>query len=135
MKRFEKYAEIISYLFFGVCTVAVNMGVYSLCYKAIKMGNLPATVVAWISAVIFAFFSNKLLVFKSQQNNKSDWVQECARFLACRIFSGFLDVAIMAVVVDCFGGDAVFWKMLSNVVVTVFNYMASKCWIFVKNKK
>ena len=34
--------------------------------------------------------------------------------------------------VDLLSGNSVFWKLISNVIITVLNYIVSKFWIFQK---
>ena len=46
--------------------------------------------------------------------------------------TGLLDVGIMWLAVDLLSGNSVFWKLISNVIITVLNYIVSKFWIFQK---
>lgn len=131
-KLYLKHRQIISYLFFGACAAVVNTVAYGLLYHCCNVSNTASTVLAWLAAVIFAFFSNKFLVFRSKRTNKSEQFREAASFFGCRILTGILDVAIMAVSVDHFGWNGILWKILSNVIITILNYVASKLWIFRK---
>ena len=38
-ESWNRYKSVISYLFFGVCTTAVNIIVYYLCARMLKMGT------------------------------------------------------------------------------------------------
>ena len=67
-----KYRSIISYLVFGVLTTLVNLVVYYLCYHLWGVGNDISVVIAWVLAVLFAFFTNKPFVFESH-----DWSPAC----------------------------------------------------------
>lgn len=128
----REHGEIVSYLFFGVCAMLVNMAVYYVLYELLDVGNVPATVLAWLAAVLFAFFTNKRYVFKSRRETGAGFLAELASFFGCRVLTGALDVAIMAVAVDRLHGDGVLWKLISNIIVTVLNYVASKFFIFKK---
>ena len=55
----NKYRELLLYLLFGVCTVAVNTVAYSLCYNVLQIDNIFATIIAWLVAVVFAFITNR----------------------------------------------------------------------------
>ena len=125
---------IVSYLFFGVLTTLVNMVVYAVLYDGIHVSNLISTVIAWAAAVLFAYVTNKLLVFQSHRDSSADRWKEFLMFVSCRLLTGVLDVAIMVVAVDILQGWGLFWKLVSNVIVTVLNYFASKLLIFRKNK-
>ena len=56
-----KYMELISYLFFGVCTTLVNIIVYYI-FDVFGSSTALSTVVAWILSVSFAFVTNKIYV-------------------------------------------------------------------------
>ena len=126
--------QILSYLFFGVCTTVVNTVCYWLFLDIIHLNNLLSTIMAWLFAVIFAFLTNKTYVFKSKRKSAGENAFEILSFFACRIATGLLDVAIMVVAVDILKWNGLLWKIISNFIVTVVNYVASKYFIF-KNKK
>lgn len=136
MKRIRdllaKYKSVIAYLFFGVCTTAVNVIVYDICYHRIQMANVPATVVAWVLAVLFAYITNKLFVFDSRSFAPSLLKKEIPAFFGCRLLTGVLDVVIMYLAVDCMHWNSTLWKLISNILVILLNYVASKTVIFRK---
>ena len=129
---FRKYKSFIAYAFFGVCTTLVNLLCYRLFYFALGLPNVPATGIAWLFAVLFAFVTNKLWVFESKSWSVSVMLPEVAKFFVCRIATGILDVAMMWLSVDKMHWNAMAWKLISNIIVIVLNYVASKLVIFVK---
>lgn len=131
----EKYKSLVLYAVFGVLTTLVNMGAYWLCFNAIGMPNVPATVIAWLLAVCFAFITNKLWVFDSKSFDKKTLRHEIPTFFGARIATGLLDVLIMYVAVDVLKWDSMVWKLISNVIVIVLNYIASKLVIFKKKEE
>lgn len=131
----EKYKSLVLYAVFGVLTTLVNMGAYWLCFNAIGMPNVPATVIAWLLAVCFAFITNKLWVFDSKSFDKKTLRYEIPTFFGARIATGLLDVLIMYVAVDVLKWDSMVWKLISNVIVIVLNYIASKLVIFKKKEE
>ncbi len=120
----------IAYLFFGVCTTALNLLFYALFTKLAHLPNLLSTVLAWLLAVIFAFVTNKLQVFESRALDRRTLLREAISFLTSRLATGLLDVGVMFVAVDLLGRSALLWKLVSNAVVIVLNYVASKLVIF-----
>lgn len=128
----KKYKGFILYAFFGVCTTIVNVVVYYLCYNVFEIQNVWATIVAWILAVLFAYITNKLLVFDSKSFAANVLKREIPSFFGCRLLTGILDVGIMYVVVDLMEGNSTLWKLISNVIVIILNYVASKLVIFKK---
>lgn len=128
----KRYWGIIAYLFFGVCTTLVNLITYQICYSICGISNVIATIIAWILAVLFAFVTNKLFVFDSKSWKAEVLQHEVPSFFGCRLLTGILDVVIMYIAVDMMGLNALLWKLISNILVIVLNYVASKLLIFRK---
>lgn len=122
--------QLILYLFFGVCTTAINTICYGILYELLLVNNVLSTILAWLAAVIFAFVTNKVFVFESKRNNATEKLSEITSFFGCRILTGILDVVIMAVAVDYLRWNGLLWKLISNIIVTIINYIASKFFIF-----
>lgn len=127
---FQKHKQILLYLFFGVCTTLINTVAYALLYEYWEIANVASTILAWLAAVLFAFVTNKRFVFESRRKNLREQLLEFVSFFGCRIATGVLDVVIMYIAVDCMQWNSVVWKLISNIVVTVINYVASKLLIF-----
>lgn len=125
-----KYQSLIMYGVFGVLTTIVNIAAYYVCYHGLTMPNLTSTAIAWLLAVIFAFITNKIWVFGSRSLEAKLLIYELNTFFTCRILTGLLDVLIMYVAVDIMVWDELLWKALSNVLVIILNFVASKLIIF-----
>lgn len=129
---FMKHRGLILYVLVGALTTLVNMAAYWLCFNILGIPNVSATVTAWILAVSFAFITNKVWVFESRSfDGKTLW-REIPAFFGARLLTGLLDVGIMYATVDMLGWNALVWKLISNVIVIVLNYVASKLVIFKK---
>ena len=131
----RRYRGLILYGIFGVLTTAVNMVVYYLCFDVLSIPNLISTAIAWLISVLFAFITNKLWVFESKSFAKTVFFRELVSFFSCRIATGVLDMTIMYVAVDRLAQNEILWKLLSNIIVIVLNYAASKLLIFKKESK
>ena len=130
-----KYKGMILYLVFGALATAVNIGAYALCYQVIGIPNVPSVIIAWVVAVILAFFTNKLWVFESKSFDAKTMRHETLTFFGARAATGLLDTLIMYLAVDVMHWDATLWKLISNVIVIILNYVASKLVIFRKKEK
>lgn len=130
---YVQYKSPILYLFFGGCTTLINIGVYELLYQAIHVFNAISTAAAWLAAVIFAFITNKLFVFESRHTSAKESVREAISFFGCRAATGILDLVIMVLAVDLLHWNSLLWKIISNVLVILINYVASK-WLIFKKK-
>ncbi|MDF2486975.1 MAG: putative rane protein, partial [Herbinix sp.] len=58
---------------------------------------------------------------------------EFAFFVACRLLTGILDVVIMYLFVDQLGWQDLIMKFISNIIVVLANYVASRLLIFKKH--
>ena len=129
-RLFKKYQQPILYLFFGVCTTAVNIITYYISAHILSLSVIFSTCLAWIISVIFAYITNKWWVFKSKSLCLQAILQEFLSFTGCRLFTGACDLLIMFIFVDCLGVNDLFVKITSNALVVVLNYIFSKMIIF-----
>ena len=129
---FDKYYDIISYLFFGVLTTVVNYLIYLPCLNLLHLSAAVSNAIAWVVAVAFAYLTNKPFVFKSNDWSKETVLPELGKFVSCRIGSGLLETAIIFVTVDCLTWDGNLMKIITSIMVVVLNYVASKLLIFTK---
>ncbi|MBQ4626397.1 MAG: GtrA family protein [Clostridia bacterium] len=152
--------EIITYVIFGVLTTVVNLitfyitkkifisigwdGVFNALFTSagsekilalLGKGTdyLDATVIAWVVAVIFAFVTNKLIVFESKSWKPSVAGKEFAGFIGARIFSLLVELLFMFITVTLLSINEFIAKLFVQFVVVVLNYIFSKLLIF-KNK-
>jgi putative flippase GtrA len=140
--------ETILYIIFGVATTAVNYVVFFLLYNVLwHQGNsLLANAAAFVVAVAFAFFVNKLFVFESKSWSVDTLKKEIPSFLAARIGSFGIEEAglflaeevlcLGGVVAITIGGTVLDWitivKLALAFVVVALNYVFCKLLVFKK---
>ena len=129
-----KYWDVISYLFFGVLTTAVDWIVTFVCHDAFGISPTVSTVIAWIAAVIFAYLTNKSWVFHSHDWSLKTVVPEMTKFAGSRVFSLVLVTACIKVTVEILGWNFIMMKIATSVLNIVLNYIASKLLVFKKKK-
>ena len=129
-----KYKSIIIYGIVGCLATAINIGVYLLCYELLSIHNVPSNIIAWIISVFFAFIMNKLFVFESKDMSRSVFMSELCKFVIARLSTGLIDLIIMFVTVDVMAWNAAVWKIISNIIVIIGNYVLSKFVVFRKCK-
>ena len=132
MQLYQKNKSVILYLIFGGLTTVVNIVTYHICYEMLSVSNFLSTILAWFFSVIFAYLTNRIFVFESRATGLRAWLQEILSFFACRVATGVMDVVIMVVAVDYFHQNSMLWKVISNILVIIINYIASKYLIFKK---
>lgn len=126
----KKYRQLLDYLFWGVGTTVVNFLVYALFTRVIVLDLVAANIIAWIAAVLFAFFVNKILVFHSGSWKWRSLVPEFLKFMAARVFSLVMETALLWVSVDLLHLHDFVMKILIGILVVLTNYVFSKLFIF-----
>lgn len=127
---YDKYKEVVHYGVFGVLTTLINIIVYWFFAHLLDVRTVPSSVIAWVAAVAFAFFTNRKWVFYSQANSVGLIIKEAISFFGCRLATGFFDWAYMYLTVDIIGLNDVWMKVIANIIVIILNYIASKFYIF-----
>lgn len=128
----EKYRDVLSYLFFGVLTTVVNYMIYLPVYNFCGLSAAVSNMIAWVGAVIFAFLTNKPFVFQSHDWSAKTVVTELTKFVSCRLASGVLETVILFLAVDCMNWNGNIWKLVTQVLVIIINYVGSKLLVFRK---
>ena len=128
--------EIVSYLIVGVLTTVVSFVTYFILTRtfldpsnAIKLQI--ANIISWVAAVTFAYITNRIFVFESK--NKNIFL-EILLFVLARVLSLAMDMGCMFIVVTLLKRSDIIGKIVSQVVVTIANYLLSKLIVF-RHKK
>ncbi len=132
-KTFEhpKYGEALRFLLGGFLTTLVNFLIYTPCYYFVFQPMMPeetasiiCNFIAWAGAVIFAFFVNKYLVFRSRTDKHTGLVQFFA-FVATRAISGVMEIFFPAILIF-FGVNNLVAKLAISFFILICNYLTGK---------
>lgn len=131
---YKKYEEIINYLIVGVLTTIVSLATYFICTETFldptkKIELQIANIISWVFAVAFAYFTNRKFVFKSKNKNM---LKEASSFVGSRILSLLMDMFTMFIIVSVLHLNDKIGKLVSQVIVTIANYILSKLFVFKK---
>lgn len=130
-ETFLKYKEIISYLFFGGLSTIVNFITYFIFAKVFQCDEVLGSGIAWLSAVLFAYITNKIFVFKSQKSTFIETIKEAISFFGARVVSGILcDIGTFAVMIKILNINDIIAKIVTQIMVIIVNYIFSKFIIF-----
>ena len=113
-------------------TTVVNYLVYLPCLNWLHLPASVSNCIAWVVAVAFAFVTNKPFVFQSHDWSKEVVLPELSKFVATRLSSGLIETAILFVSVDLLHGNGNIWKLITQVLVIIINYVGSKLLVFRK---
>ena len=94
---YKKYEEIINYIIVGGCTTLVSLGSkWLLLFTVLNAANpfelQCSVIISWICAVTFAYVANRIIVFKSKNNNL---IKEVVSFFGARVVTLLLEMVIM----------------------------------------
>lgn len=127
-KRFAN-RESVTYIIFGVLTTAVDWVTYTV-LRWLGIDYRVSTALSWVAAVLFAFVTNKFIVFRSYGMRPGLLWREFFSFVAARAATGVFTMVAMIVMVDGFGWNEFFGKLVVSALSLVLNYVFSKWVIF-----
>ncbi|MBQ4573794.1 MAG: GtrA family protein [Clostridia bacterium] len=122
------------YIVFGGLTTVVSYVSYVLAAKLLGINFMASELISWVCAVLFAYVTNRLYVFESDEHTPLGLLREFVSFVASRLFSLGCDLVIMWIMVELFSINDIVAKVVASIVVLIVNYVASKLLVFKKKK-
>ena len=121
------------YIICGAATTLVSLLIYYVCAEFFFDVNNAfqlqiINVISWVLSVLFAFVTNKILVFKS----KASPFKEMMRFYLARIGTLLIDMFLMYLFVTVLSQNDMLAKCVVSVVVIILNYIFGKVLVFRK---
>ena len=131
---YHKNEELWNYLIVGFLSTVVSLSIYFLCTNTFLNPNdnielQIANIISWCGAVLFAYITNRIYVFKSKSK---DIAKEFSSFIGSRIISLFMDMFTMFMIVSVLHYSDVVGKIASQIIVIIANYVFSKLFVFKK---
>ena len=126
--------EVILYIVFGVFTTVVNLASFYVMNSILNLNENIANFIAILLAVIFAYITNKDLVFHANSKGFKERIQQFCKFMIGRAFT---------MAVEFVGGFLLFKLPIPNiitktgltVIVIILNFFISKFFAFKHNTK
>ena len=126
--------EVILYIAFGILTTIVNLGSFYVMNSILQWNENISNIIAILLAVIFAYITNKDLVFHANAKNLKERIQQFCKFMLGRAFT---------MVLEFVGGLLLFNLPIPNiiikagltVIVIILNFFISKFFAFKNNTK
>ena len=140
IKLYKKYEEVINYLIVGGLTTIIAVGSKLLLLKTIldQTNGVQlqiAELISWFLAVLFAYITNKLFVFRSKTKGK-EILKEIFNFFKGRILTQLIQMFIMWFFVTFLKLNTDIWvfifTLVCQVMQIVLNYIISKFLVFKK---
>ena len=84
---YTKYKEVLMYLLFGGLTTLVSVGVFALFESHFGLNEHISNVISWLTAVRFAFVTNRIWVFPTKTKGFAAFIFQMAKFYGGRLFT------------------------------------------------
>ncbi|MHC5268033.1 GtrA family protein [Enterococcus sp. LJL98] len=117
----KKNREMISYLIIGVLTTLVYFVVRFSVFSLTNSG-LFSVVTAQILSILFAFFTNKWLVFQNHAKGWQDLLQQFFLFSLARGFVFLLDIGITLLTVELYATNLIEFLRLDQINYHLFPF-------------
>lgn len=125
--------EVILYVVFGVFTTIVNVATFYVLTTFCHIEENISNVIAIILAVIFAYITNRKLVFNSTASNAKQIFIEMFKFFSARFFTMLVEFFGFMLLFNVLHIPNLISKLTITVLVIVLNFFLSKFFAF-KNK-
>lgn len=126
--------QLLLYLFFGGLTTLISIFVFTILHISFGINEHISNLFSWVFAVLFAFITNKGLVFNSKTTTFLDFILQMLKFYFGRLVTLGIEEIIIFIFITKLGFNSFAVKTTAQIVVIILNYIISKYFIF-KNKK
>ena len=124
--------EVILYIFFGVLTTIIGFASYVL-FLSIGFGVVAANTLSHLLAVLFAYITNKIWVFKKVDFSVGAILKEFSKFVSGRFVVYVVDTVLLVFLVEVLRYDPIISRIFLSFVVVALNYLISKMIVFKGN--
>lgn len=132
-KLFTK--EVILYAVFGVLTTLINIGSFYVMTIFLHIDENLANNIAIVLAVLFAYITNRDLVFHSDARGFGERFIEFCRFILGRLVTMFIESIGGSLMFKFLPIPFIVSKCLITIVVIILNFFISKFFAFKKTRK
>jgi len=124
--------EVIFYGIFGVLTTIVNLLTFYVLTKFFSINENISNIIAIVLAVLFAYFTNRKLVFNSKAVTFKQNFMEFCKFILGRAFTMVVEFAGCALFFAILDIPDIIIKAAITVIVIILNFFISKFFAFKK---
>lgn len=124
--------EVILYVVFGVLTTIVNLAISYVLEGYCYIDGSIASAIGIIAAVIFAYFTNRKLVFNSVANTLKKNLREFGKFILGRSGTMILEQGGVMLFYNIFNFPFIPVKFSLTILVIILNFFISKFFAFRK---
>ena len=133
IKKIFTKKEIIFYGIFGVLATIINMGSFHVMTSTFHLEENFANIIAISLSVIFAYFTNRNLVFHSQAEEFGEKVVEFCKFILGRLFTMAFEYIGCFILFKYAPLQPIVSKLIITFFVIILNFIISKFFSFKKD--
>ena len=122
--------EVILYVAFGILTTLINIGSFYVMTTFFNIEDNLANNIAIILAVLFAYITNKDLVFHSQADGFGEKFVEFCKFIFGRLVTMFIESIVGSLMFEYLPIPTIISKCLITIIVVILNFFISKFFAF-----
>ena len=126
--------EVILYVVFGIFTTIVNLGSFYIMNSLLHWDENISNFIAIILAVLFAYITNKDLVFHSNAKGIKNRVIQFIKFIIGRAFTMVVEF-VGCILLFQLPIPNIITKALLTIIVIILNFFISKFFAFKNNNK
>ncbi|MDO5852750.1 MAG: GtrA family protein [Thermoplasmata archaeon] len=129
------HREAVSYVFWGGITTLISWGTYAV-FVLLGIDANISNILSWVCGVVFAFFANKIYVFRSTSMERGLVLRELGMFMSSRIGTGILAAVLFPILVaiglnqDFMGIEKMWARVVTSIVEIALNWVLSKYLVF-----
>jgi putative flippase GtrA len=123
-------SEGMRYLIIGGCTTLVNLVVYAVLCRVFHLNVNVSNIISIIISILFAYVTNKLIVFRSHCSSLGELAAECGRFIGARLATMVIEVGGVYVLYNIIHQNELIAKLETQVLVVIGNYFISRFIVF-----
>lgn len=127
--------EVILYIVFGIFTTCINIISFMLLSSMFGLEENLASNIGIILAVLFAYFTNRKLVFNSTSSTFKENIIEFGKFMIGRAFTMIVESTgfwLLFTVFSITYFDGLLSKLIITMIVIILNFFISKFFAFKK---
>lgn len=125
---------VFRYIFIGGCTTLVNLVCYYILRMTTSLNLNVANIISIAAAILFAYFANSSVVFRSKANTFKEKFSEFVKFISARLSTMVIEVGGVWLMADVLKMNDYIAKVVIQFIVLVLNYILSKFFVFSKKE-
>ena len=134
IKKDERRYELVTYGIIGGLTTLVNFVALNAFVYGLRWNETLSNAVAIVLSILFAYVTNKKIVFRSRCETLSALFGEMAAFFAARALTFVLDLGGVYLLHTLWGYNLNLSKLFLQVAVIVLNFIFGKFIVFRKKR-